>query len=330
MTLPFIDTPIEAEETAWIQPGVSAHHPWLAVRLVNSSAGTLPAGSVTLYETTPAGPLFAGEAQLNVAPPGQTRLIAFGEDQKVRVERELTSHGLISEIVVAKAMVTVTRLLRDTTIYRLTNDDSTPRRIVIDHSRSDGLTLANPPLSKASLTGDAWRLSSQVGPGETSALEVSVDRPIGQSVTIGSLSRSALAQLLAIDDRETGSGPAGFAVLLSQIGVDAAMKDRLEKIADAADALEDANRRVARALEERQAIVADQSRVRENLRAAPGGGDLAKLATKKLLDQEALLDRIDAETRSATDTREAARARLEDLAGKAATQELRFKNAASL
>ena len=168
VTLPFIDTPIEAEETAWIQPGVSAHHPWLAVRLVNSSAGTLPAGSVTLYETTPAGPLFAGEAQLNVAPPGQTRLIAFGEDQKVRVERELTSHGLISEIVVAKAMVTVTRLLRDTTIYRLTNDDSTPRRIVIDHSRSDGLTLANPPLSKASLTGDAWRLSSQVGPGEMS------------------------------------------------------------------------------------------------------------------------------------------------------------------
>jgi hypothetical protein len=169
-----------------------------------------------------------------------------------------------------------------------------------------------------------------VGAGETRTLEVSVDRPIGQSVAIGSLSRSALAQLLAIDDREIGSGPAGFAVLLSQIGVDAAMKDRLEKIADAADALEDANRRVARALEERQAIVADQSRVRENLRAAPGGGDLAKLATKKLLDQEALLDRIDAETRSATDTREPARARLEDLAGKAATQELRFKNAASL
>ena len=330
VTLPFIDTPVEAEEAAWIQPGSAAHNPWLAVSLVNSSAATLPAGSVTLYETTPAGPLFAGEAQLTVVPPGQTRLVAFGEDQKVRVDRELRSQGLISEIVVAKAMVTVTRLVRDTTVYRLTNDDSTPRKIVIDHPRADGLTLAKPPLSKASLTANAWRLSSDVGAGETRTLEVSVDRPIGQSVAIGSLSRSALAQLLAIDDREIGSGPAGFAVLLSQIGVDAAMKDRLEKIADAADALEDANRRVARALEERQAIVADQTRLRENLRVAPGGSDLGKVATKKLLDQEAQLERIDAETRTATNAREQARARLEDLAGKAAAQELRFKNAASL
>ena len=85
--------------------------------------------------------------------------------------------------------------------------------------------------------------------GRTKILEVSVDRPIGQSVAIGSLSSGALAQFLAIDDREIGSGRAGFAALLSQIGVDEAMKDRLEKIADAADALEDANRRVAKSLE---------------------------------------------------------------------------------
>ena len=63
------------------------------------------------------------------------------------------------------------------------------------------------------------------------------------------------------------------------------MKDRLEKIADAADALEDANRRVAKSLEERKAIVADQARLRENLRVAPGGSDLAKIATRKLTSE---------------------------------------------
>ena len=77
-------------------------------------------------------------------------------------------------------------------------------------------------------------------------------------------------------------------------------------------------------------FVADQTRLRENLRVAPGGSDLGKVATKKLLDQEAQLERIDAETRTATNAREQARARLEDLAGEAAAQELRFKNAASL
>ena len=330
VTLPFIDVPIEAEETAWIQSGSAAHNPWHAVSLANSADVTLPAGSVTLYETTAAGPLFAGEAQLNIVPPGQKRLIAFGEDQKVRVDRELKAKGMISEIILAKAMITVNRLVRDTTVYRLTNDDSKPRKFVVDHPRADGLTLASPPLSQASLVSNAWRFSGEAAPGKTEVLEVSVDRPIGQSIAIGNLSSGALAQFLAIDDREIGSGHAGFAALLSQIGVDEAMKDRLEKIAEAADALEDANRRVSKSLEDRKAIVADQARLRENLRVAPGGSDLAKLSTRKLLDQEAQLEHIDAETKSATDAQETARGTLEELAGKAAAQELRFKNAATL
>ena len=65
------------------------------------------------------------------------------------------------------------------------------------------------------------------------------------------------------------------------------------------------------------------------MRAAPSGSDLAKLATRKLLDQEALLESIDAESKSATAAMEAAQALLEDLAGMAAAQELRFKNAAT-
>ena len=107
------------------------------------------------------------------------------------------------------------------------------------------------------------------------------------------------------------------------------MKDRLEQLADAADALEDATRQVARAQEERKAIATDQARLRENLRVAGSGSDLAKVATRKLLDQEAQLERIDAEIRSASDAQVAARARLEELAGIAAAQELRFKSAAT-
>jgi MoxR-like ATPase len=86
------------------------------------------------------------------------------------------------------------------------------------------------------------------------------------------------------------------------------MKDRLEKIADAADALEDANRRVAKSLDDRKAIVADHARLRENLRVAPAVSDLAKVATRKLLDQETQLEHIDAETKSTTDAQAAARA----------------------
>jgi hypothetical protein len=237
---------------------------------------------------------------------------------------------MISEIILAKSMITVKRLVRDTTLYRLTNDDSKPRTIVVDHPRGDGQTLASPPLADASLIPGAWRLSREVAPGKTEVLEVSVDHPLGQSIAVGDLSRGALAQFLGFDENQIAPGRAGFLAVLSQIGIDDAMAERLEKIAEAADALEDANRRIQKAQDERQAIVADQERLRENLGAAPSGSDLAKLATHKLIAQESQLEAIDAETKSATAAQEAARANLEDLAGKAAARELRFKNKATL
>jgi len=330
LTLPFLDAPVAARELAWIQPGFAGLHPWHAVSLANPGDVTLPAGSVTIYETTPAGPLFAGEAQLNLLPPSQTRLVAFGEDPKILAERELTSKGMIAEIVVAKSMISMKRIVRDTTVYRLTNNDSKPRTIIVDHPRADGETLAAPPSADAALVSGAWRLSRDVAPGKTEVLEVSVDHPLDQSVAAGDLSRGALEQFLGVDESQIAPGRAGFLAVLSQIGIDDAMAQRLEKIAEAADALEDANRRIAKAQDDRQGIVADQERLRANLGAAPSGSDLAKLATRKLIAQEAQLDALDAETKTATAAQEAARANLEDLTGKAAAQELRFESKAAL
>ena len=119
-------------------------------------------------------------------------------------------------------------------------------------------------------------------------------------------------------------------LLLSQVGIDDAMKDRLEKIADAADTLEDANRTIAKLNSDREAIVRDQDRLRQNLRAAAAGSDLAKLETKKLLDQEAKLDSIDSDLKTAQASVETARTQLEEFAGKAVTQELRFMNKKTL
>jgi hypothetical protein len=330
LTLPFLDTAIAADEVSWIQPGFTAGNPWHAVSLSNPGGVALPAGSVTLYETTPAGPLFAGDAQLNVLPPAEKRLIAFGEDPKVRAEREQTSKGMIAEIAVAKSMISMKRLVRETTLYRLTNNDAKPRTIIIDHPRSDGQTLSSPALADVSLISGAWRLSREVAPGKTETVEVSVDQPQDQSVSVGDLSRSGLEQFLGVDPSQVGPGPAGFLTVLSQVGIDEPMAQRLEKIAEAADALEDANRRLAKAQDERQAIVADQERLRANLSAAASGSDLAKLATRKLIAQESQLDALDAESKSATDAQEAARANLEALAGAAAAGELRFKSKATL
>ena len=326
LTLPFIDTEIAADEAAWVQTGQPARNPWHAVRLANVGDVTLPAGSVTLYETTDAGPLFAGEAQLTVLPPAQNRLIAFGADQKITVDRELKSKGVIAEVTLAKAVMTVRRMVRETTVYRLANMDSKPRKIIVDHPRNGGTTLASPPAAEAAITPNAWRLAREVAPGKTAVLEVSVDRPVEQSYAIGSISRAGLEEMLSPDGRGRDAGKPGFALLLSQAGLDAAAQERLQKIADAADALETAQRKSESLKQEREAISTDQERIRENLKAAAAGSDLAKLMTRKLLAQETRMDTIDVEAKTAEAARDAAQGVMEDLAGKAG-QTFRFLGA---
>lgn len=325
LALPFIDNEIAAEEVGWLQAGPAPKNPWHAVRLANAGDVTLPAGSVTLYETTDAGPLFAGEAQLNILPPAQNRLIAFGEDQKITVSRETKNKGLISEIVLAKAVMTVKRLVRATTIYRLTNQDAKPRKMVIDHPRLEGTVLAGPSAASAGLSGNSWRFSRVVAPGKTELLEVSVDRVVSSGLAIGGMSRAGLGQMLAQDGPPLGEGRPGFALLLSGAGIDAAMSERLQKIGDAADALDDQRRKVAGLAAERDAIFRDQGRIRENLASAPAGSDLAKTMTQKLLAQESRIEAIDNESKVASNAMDAAQKVMEDLAGKAG-REFRFNS----
>jgi hypothetical protein len=295
------------------------------VRLNNPGSVTWPAGSVTLYESTDVGPLFAGEAQLNVLPPGQSRLIAFGADQKMRIDREFRSRGMVSEIALAKSTLTIKRKIRDTTLYRLANDDTKSRKIVVDHPRPDGSVLVTPAASEVNVSGNTWRLSREVAAGKTEVLEVNVDRPIEQEIAIDDLSRNTLEDALG-SSGTPGQGRPDLLLAISQIGIDGAMKDRLQKIAEAADALVAANRRVASLKNDRETIVTDQDRLRDNLKAAPPGSDLAKLETRKLLAQEAQLDGLDVETKTAMSAAASARQNLEDLTGNAISQELMWSN----
>ena len=132
--------------------------------------------------------------------------------------------------------------------------------------------------------------------------------------------------MLSPNGRGRDAGKPGFALLLSQAGLDAAAQDRLQKIADAADALETARRKSESLKEEREAISTDQERIRENLKAAAGGSDLAKLMTRKLLAQETRMDTIDTEAKTAEAARDVAQGVMEDLAGKAG-QTFRFSGA---
>jgi hypothetical protein len=95
-------------------------------------------------------------------------------------------------------------------------------------------------------------------------------------------------------------------------GLDADTKARLAKVSEAAARSDEAEAEVTRLDEQRKGITDDQERLRENLRSAPSGSDLARLYSQKMLAQEKSLDTLDTSLEAARTKRDQARKALED------------------
>ena len=77
---PFLQQPVDVESIAWIdQPGEPAR---TAVRFVNSTSQTLPAGTISFFGDGG----FAGESSLDRLKPGELRFVRFGADLDVNVK----------------------------------------------------------------------------------------------------------------------------------------------------------------------------------------------------------------------------------------------------
>ncbi|MCL2715737.1 MAG: hypothetical protein FWD68_14425 [Alphaproteobacteria bacterium] len=84
------------------------------------------------------------------------------------------------------------------------------------------------------------------------------------------------------------------------------VRNRLAPVAEAARAGEQAQTEVKRMEQQRQGITSDQDRLRENLKAAPPGSDLALHYSQKMLAQEKVLEETDEALRRARGRVEAA------------------------
>ena len=77
---PFLMQPVDVESIAWVdQPGQPARS---AVRFVNSTSQTLPAGTISFFGDGG----FAGESSLDRLKPGERRFVRFGADLDVNVK----------------------------------------------------------------------------------------------------------------------------------------------------------------------------------------------------------------------------------------------------
>ncbi len=273
LTIPFVDQKVPAEAVAWYQGG--GRNPWQGMTLKNDGSTSLPAGSATIYEATDAGPLFSGEAQFPLLPAGDSRLVGFGAEQKILVDRENRTASAVTKVKSVNGALQIESKLRETTLYRVKNIAAETRRMVIEQPRAQDWRLVQPKAEEATLAGSAYRMRFEVEPGKTKEFPVVMERPVVETVAIQELTAERILALIASTE------------------LDAESKTRLAAIAEAAKASDEASQVLASRQERRDGITADQERIRENIGAAPEGSDLARLYAQKMLDQERALEQLD-------------------------------------
>jgi hypothetical protein len=273
LTIPFVDQKVPAEAVAWYQGG--GRNPWQGMTLKNDGSTSLPAGSATIYEATDAGPLFSGEAQFPLLPAGDSRLVGFGAEQKILVDRENRTASAVTKVKSVNGALQIESKLRETTLYRVKNIAAETRRMVIEQPRAQDWRLVQPKAEEATLAGSAYRMRFEVEPGKTREFPVVMERPVVETVAIQELTAERILALIASTE------------------LDAESKARLAAIAEAAKASDEASQVLASRQERRDGITADQERIRENIGAAPEGSDLARLYAQKMLDQERALEQLD-------------------------------------
>ncbi|MDI1435488.1 DUF4139 domain-containing protein [Polyangium sorediatum] len=258
LLVPIVNESLPVERVSWYRYDVDARNPLASVRLTNDTETGLPPGILSIYENTQANePMsFVGDARLGALPAGEDRFVSYAVDLDMRVNREEKSAQVVTGAKIARGVLEVHRAERRTTMYKIKGAADEARVLVVEHPLLQGFTLAAPKEGVIGTTDTHVRIRREVAAGQTVDLEVVLERPIEQSIVIGSITAQELG------------------VLLASTEISAEVRAALEHVAALQQTLASREQALALLRSERQTLVSDQDRLRRNLASSPQGSDL--------------------------------------------------------
>ena len=279
LSIPIVDRQVPAQRLALYQAETAARNPLAAIRLTNDGDSGLPPGIITLYERDKAGYVsYVGDARLSGFPVGETRLLAYALDEKIVIERDVAQTDRVASGTIANGALRLSRVVRQTTVYRVRGPAKEPRQLVVVQRRLPGWTLTKPEAKDVELSEGNYRIPFQLpGGDQTQTFEVVQEQTQQQEIR---LVESAAEQIR---------------VYAQAREFDAKTREALTRVLQLQQAAAEAQRKVQQVEAERQAIVQEQARLRDNLARVPANSDLQRryLATldRQETDLEALAKR---------------------------------------
>jgi hypothetical protein len=282
--LPMLTLSLPAKRVSLYQPGADARHPLSSIEIKNSGATDLPPGVLAIYERAAEGSAltYAGDAQLALLPSGEKRFVSYAVDLRVTIDRAESIDQIISKATLSQGTLILTRTERNRTIYTVAGAAHEPRTVILEHPRIAGYDLvASSDFTLLETTADSYRLQLDVPADKTVKVTVILEKPVIEVVALATTSTDDLVTYAA-----SAEVPDAIRTALGKV---------IERRADVAvreAALKQKNA-------DRTKILDDQARLRDNLKAVPAGGDLAKKYLKRLDDQETRLSALDDEITAA-------------------------------
>jgi hypothetical protein len=289
LSIPIIDREAPAQRLALFQAATAERNPLAAIRLTNDGESGLPAGIITLYERGKTGAVaYVGDARLSGLPVGETRLLAYALDEKITVERDAAQADRLASGTIAQGALRFSRIIRHTMTYRVKGPAKEPRLLIIVQLRLPGWTLVKPDPKGIELSEGNYRIPFQLpGGDQTQTFEIVQEETRQQELR---LVDSAIDQIRVYARAQE---------------FDAKTRDALVKVLHLQAAVGDAQRKVTQADSDRQQIVQEQARLRDNLARVPENSDLQRRYLATLDKQETELEAIAqrrAEAEKAVDT----------------------------
>ena len=273
--VPIAQTDISADKVSlWISSSGISGRPLRALWLNNTSPLTLDGGSFSVLENE----VFAGEGLTDPIKPGERRLLSYATDLGLLVEMQKSGDPQhVTRVKIAKGVMTQTSELRERTVYTVRNQDDSPRILVIEQPARPDATLAKGTKEPEERAPGVYRFKLDVPPKTTASLPVEEVRVLQTNFQLSGIDDTQIAVF-----SKNGAITPEMMAALQKIAAQKTIVSKLEQ--DMEDRQKDIDR-----------IVADQARLRENMKALKGSSEekaLLQRYTSELDQQETQLDSL--------------------------------------
>jgi hypothetical protein len=285
---PFLQQPVDVEAIAWVdQPGQPAR---AAVRFVNSTAQTLPAGTISFF----ADGGFAGESGLDRLKPGDRRFVRFGADLDVTVqtlpEKSKPTVDATERLTFGGGALVVHFRRTTDTNYLYENRGSRARAVYLTLPLGTNATVTGADATDYDTATSTPIAIVRIGPKARALREIVTVEGLASTVALDAITAEWLAKVAASPQLAAGD---------RAVATEALARQR---------ELEESTRAQASAEGELSVIEKELERLRDDAKAVGGERDVAAPSelVKRLL--------------AAEDRHAAARKRLDDLAAQQKTR----------